>query len=71
MVIKNCLICDKKIYRANNCDQAKSLRSIKAVTCSREHSKIYNRIATHIRDKYIHRLKSLVNKITELEKNGK
>jgi len=45
---KNCIICEKEIFRSKNADIDKTRRGKNSVTCSKKCSKMYNRIYTYV-----------------------
>lgn len=47
-ILNYCLICKKEIFRKNNVHTSKERRSKYAVTCSRDCSRIYQRIRIHV-----------------------
>lgn len=49
IIIKQCLICGKDIYRTKSWCGNRLRRGPKAVTCSHECSLIYNKVASYIR----------------------
>ena len=48
-LINNCLVCGAPINHKGNHICGKSKRSVLSVTCGRQHARIYQRIATHVR----------------------
>lgn len=64
---KNCIVCEKKIYRSSRRGQLKTRRQNFTLTCSRKCAKIYIRIRKHVVEYYRRRIKRLERKIKELE----
>ena len=70
-MIDKCVICGKEIYRGTIIRiRGKTSRGKNAITCSKEHSIIYNRMAHRIANKYLCRIHHLKNKLEKLEKEN-
>lgn len=65
---KNCIICEKEIFRGNNPRNLKIRRGKHNVTCSKKCSKIYNRIFNYCVQPYFKKMKILEEKLKEYEK---
>lgn len=46
---KNCIVCEKEIFRCPNKHSKRQRRGNKDITCSHKCSVIYNRIASYVR----------------------
>ena len=45
---KNCIICEKEIFRSKNTSSNKLRRGKNAVTCSRDCARIYRKVSNYI-----------------------
>ena len=59
---KNCIICEKEIYRSSVRGCKRTRRGEDNLTCSKECSKIYQRIYHHVRDIILRKLKNETRK---------
>ncbi len=69
MLRENCIICEKKIPRVKHKHVTHLTKRGKGtITCSKQCSRIYNRISNYLRWLNFKRTKMLRDKIKELEK---
>ncbi len=54
MIRKNCIICEKEIYRATG-RSSKVRRQLAGLTCNRDCARIYRRVQRHIRRLLVNR----------------
>ncbi len=64
--MKRCIVCKEEIFRRNNSTTDKLVRGPKAVTCSPDCSKIYERIQRYIRQRAFYKVKQLQREMKRL-----
>lgn len=67
-IYEECIICGNEIRRKKGSGRrARTVRSKRSLTCNPEHSKIYNRIAKKVGQKYMDRIVKLKKRLAEYE----